>query len=82
MLSEKESKIETLELKLRGRIAKKKEQLETQYRLNQEIFQEYHKTLTEKDTELKHRDQLLRQKEEECAKRAIDLELQQSQLDS
>jgi hypothetical protein len=85
VLSEKESKIETLELKLRGRIAKKKEQLEqveTQYRLNQEIFQEYHKTLTEKDTELKKRDQLLRQKEEECAKRAIDLELQQSQLDS
>ena len=28
VLSEKESKIETLELKLRGRIAKKKEQLE------------------------------------------------------
>jgi hypothetical protein len=63
VLSEKESKIETLELKLKGRIAKKKEQLEqveTQYKLNQEIFQEYHKTLTEKDTELKHRDQLLR----------------------
>ena len=77
VLSEKESKIETLELKLRGRIAKKKEQLEqveTQYKLNQEIFQEYHKTLTEKDTELKQRDHLLRQKEEDCAKRAIDLD--------
>ena len=77
MLSEKESKIETLELKLRGRIAKKKEQLEqveTQYKLNQEIFQEYHKTLTEKDNELKQRDHLLRQKEEDCAKRAIDLD--------
>jgi hypothetical protein len=50
--------------------------VETQYKLNQEIFQEYHKTLTEKDNELKQRDQLLRVKEEECAKRVIDIELQ------
>lgn len=79
MLTEKESRIETLESKLKGLIVKKKEeieQVETQYKLNQEIFQDYHRILTEKDNELKQRDQLLRMKEDECTKRGIDIEIQ------